>query len=74
MLEVSREGTLDELTVRVEADLAAVDTPMLYEHAAQTLQLHIKSYIGVSALVSVGPPGAIERSQGKARRVIDKRK
>ena len=47
---------------------------MLYEHAAQTLQLHIKSYIGVSALVSVVPPGGIERSQGKARRVIDKRK
>ena len=34
---------------------------------------HIKSVIGVTATVRVGEPGSVERSQGKARRIIDKR-
>ena len=33
----------------------------------------MKARIGVSAKVSVLEPGAIERSLGKAKRVIDKR-
>jgi phenylacetate-CoA ligase len=60
VLEVSKDGPLDQLTVVVEGDPGA--TPAL-EHA-------IKSYIGISAQVRIG---AVERSIGKARRVIDKR-
>ena len=33
----------------------------------------IKNRIGVSAKVTVAPPNAIERSLGKARRIVDKR-
>ena len=33
----------------------------------------MKAHIGVSAKVSVLAPGGIERSLGKAKRVIDKR-
>jgi phenylacetate-CoA ligase len=33
----------------------------------------IKALIGVTSAVRAVPPGGIERSQGKARRVIDKR-
>ena len=33
----------------------------------------IKSYVGVSARVDVVPPGGIERSLGKAKRVVDRR-
>jgi len=60
VLELSKQGPLDHLAVIVEGDTAA---------AAQ-LQHHIKSYVGISAEVRVG---TVERSIGKAKRVIDKR-
>jgi phenylacetate-CoA ligase len=71
-IEVSREGALDEVLVRCEllpahhgrADAASVGSE---------LQHHIKSLIGVSCRVEVLGPGGIERSTGKARRVIDRR-
>ncbi|MGE0875458.1 MAG: hypothetical protein AB7O31_12385 [Burkholderiales bacterium] len=37
------------------------------------MQHHIKSYVGVSADVKIVPLSTIERSIGKAKRVIDKR-
>jgi phenylacetate-CoA ligase len=37
------------------------------------LQHRIKTLIGVSTTVEVGDPNSIERSAGKARRVIDQR-
>jgi len=40
---------------------------------ADELAHAIKAYIGVGAQVTVMAPGEIERSAGKARRVIDKR-
>ncbi len=61
VLELTKQGPMDHLTVVVEGDASA--TPRL-QHA-------IKSYIGISAEVRIG---AVERSIGKAKRVIDKRK
>ena len=60
VLEVSKEGPLDHLTVVVEGDAGAT----------AGLRHSIKSYIGISADVKIG---TIERSIGKAKRVIDKR-
>jgi phenylacetate-CoA ligase len=60
VLEVTKDGPLDHLTVVVEGD----------PRAAPGLQRDIKSYIGISADVRIG---SIERSIGKAKRVIDKR-
>jgi phenylacetate-CoA ligase len=60
VLEVTKDGPLDHLTVVVEGDAGAT----------AGLQHHIKSYIGISADVRIGP---VERSIGKAKRVIDKR-
>jgi phenylacetate-CoA ligase len=60
VLEVSKDGPLDHLTVVVEGD----------EKATAGLRHSIKSYVGVSADVKIG---TIERSIGKAKRVIDKR-
>ncbi len=72
LLEITREGRLDELTVHVEIaqDAVARVSP---ESVAAQLAHQIKSYIGVSARVKAGPAGSIERSMGKARRVIDRR-
>jgi phenylacetate-CoA ligase len=72
--EITKDGPLDALTVRVELRtganpgdaLAAVGAAAALEHA-------IKNYVGVSAAVRAEPPGALERSVGKAKRVIDKR-
>jgi phenylacetate-CoA ligase len=71
-LRVTREGRLDQLTVRVEA------APKAAAHEARTilaerLQHHIKSVIGVTCTVEVVEPGAIERSIGKAKRIVDLR-
>jgi phenylacetate-CoA ligase len=73
VLEVRREGTLDHLTVRVEPDPRVADAPALREQAARDLGQQIKSYIGVTAAVVVCDPGTVERSVGKAKRVIDAR-
>jgi phenylacetate-CoA ligase len=75
LLEVRRPQALDELDVLVEmrpelsGKLSADDIDGL----AQRAQHLIKSYIGLSATVRVLEPGTIERSQGKAKRVVDRR-
>jgi phenylacetate-CoA ligase len=74
VLEVRREGRLDELAVIVEVrQEARAATAAERAAEAQQLEHHIKSYIGVSADVRVVEPGKVERSQGKAKRVIDLR-
>ena len=73
LLEVRREGRLDELTVLVEARPDAAD-PEARAAAAEELSRHIKRRIGISAKVVVKEPGAIERSMGKAKRVLDLRR
>ncbi|HXR58602.1 MAG TPA: AMP-binding protein, partial [Burkholderiales bacterium] len=67
VLELSKEGPLDHLTVLVEA------VPGKENSSAEKLKHNIKSYIGVSADVRIVATGTIERSIGKAKRVIDKR-
>lgn len=70
-LEVTREGRLDELTVLVEP--RADGDGDAARQAAENLARGIKSHIGVSAKTELRAPGAVERSAGKARRVVDKR-
>ncbi|MCG8491444.1 MAG: phenylacetate--CoA ligase, partial [Sneathiellales bacterium] len=69
VLEVRREGILDELTVRVERDPDAKSD----DSVAGYLQKRIKGVLGVSTKVEICEPGEIERSGGKAKRVIDHR-
>jgi phenylacetate-CoA ligase len=71
LLEISRPHILDEMTVLVERSPAAGSAEG--DRAGAKLAHLIKSMIGVSADVRVVGPGSIERSLGKARRVIDKR-
>jgi phenylacetate-CoA ligase len=70
-IEITRPGALDEMTVLVERvpSAGSVDG----DAAGARLAHHIKSLIGVSADVKVLPPGGIERSLGKAKRIVDKR-
>ena len=74
LLEVTRPGALDELTVHVEmgADLGQGSQEARHA-AARALEHNVKAYIGVTATVRLALPGGIERSLGKAKRVLDKR-
>ena len=69
---VSRDGLLDDVTVRCEVQPAYVTADR--HHIAEELKHRIKTLIGVSTTVDVGLPESIERTLvGKARRVVDKR-
>jgi phenylacetate-CoA ligase len=71
VLEVTRPGRLDELEIIVETrNVVASDAAAQLAYQAMHL---IKSQVGVTAKVRAVAPGSIERSQGKAKRVIDKR-
>jgi len=72
VIELSRTGALDDLLVRVEA--RAVLDGAATGRAAQALAHRLKAMCGLSAKVEISAPGAVERSVGKARRVIDKRR
>ena len=69
VMELTKSGPLDHLSVLVEIQPGAQD-----QGSAATLAHNIKSLIGVSAEVKIVPISTIERSIGKAKRVIDKRK
>ncbi|MCX8098225.1 MAG: phenylacetate--CoA ligase [Casimicrobiaceae bacterium] len=68
---LTRPGPLDELTVRVEAKPEA--SPEARQAASARLMRRMKDLIGVTAQVECLDPGGIERSIGKAKRVIDQR-
>jgi len=71
ILEVSRPDRLDELEVIVETrSPMPPDAAMMLADRGTHL---IKAHVGITATVRAVAPGAIERSQGKAKRVIDKR-
>ncbi|HGL4257114.1 phenylacetate--CoA ligase PaaK [Burkholderia dolosa] len=71
---LTKEGPLDVLTLNVEPCPETAPDAVAIQAASQALAHDIKSLIGVTAIVNVLPVNGIERSVGKARRVIDKRK
>jgi phenylacetate-CoA ligase len=70
---LTRADRLDEMEVLVEAAGGSAEPDARAASAAE-LSHHIKGVIGVTAAITVAEPGGVERSQGKARRVIDKRR
>lgn len=73
LLEVERRGHVDTLTINVEWPATGSASGGEREAAARDLARHVKSAVGVSVEVRVVDPGALERSAGKARRVVDHR-
>jgi phenylacetate-CoA ligase len=71
--ELDKVGPLDTLTVLVEAKANIESSGSQASGEAVALEHAIKSLIGVSCRVRIEAPGSIERSVGKARRVIDRR-
>ena len=71
ILELTRTGTMDELTVRIERhpDLSVE----VCQAATVVLAGRIKEHIGSSVAVRLEEPGALPRSEGKYQRVYDLR-
>ena len=88
-LVVDRRGALDNLEVQVEISpslyqdvtqgiLSTDDIAIFTEHETlvrlkSNIQKNIKDVIGVNTGVTFKEPGSIERSEGKAQRVLDLR-
>ena len=70
-LVLSRTGRMDEMDINVEArpDASAPDRSA----AGARLEQAIKDTIGITARVNVRDPDTIERSAGKAKRIVDQR-
>ncbi|MFZ1196930.1 MAG: AMP-binding protein, partial [Pseudolabrys sp.] len=71
VIELRRADRLDEITVVVETRPDVDDST--FAACDRDLAHHIKELIGVTATVRTVKPGTVERSLGKAKRVIDLR-
>jgi phenylacetate-CoA ligase len=71
VIELRRDGRLDAMTVVVEARPGLLEDVWLA--CNRDLAHHIKNLIGVTAEIKTVKPGTVERSMGKAKRVIDLR-
>ena len=70
---LSRNGSLDELKVVIETRAGVDPQGSAAQAAAQQLQHDIKAYVGTSADIELRAEGGVERSMGKAKRVVDTR-
>ena len=73
LLEVRRERRLDQLKVIVEAKAGRRRRGRARGRRRRDLARHVKSRIGVTSEVVVLAPGEVERSLGKAKRIVDLR-
>jgi phenylacetate-CoA ligase len=75
LIVVDREGNLDTMQVQVEvSDGVFSDEIRVLENLTKHIQKEIKDLLGVTCKVKLVEPKTIQRSEGKAQRVIDKRK
>ncbi|MEH6516859.1 MAG: phenylacetate--CoA ligase PaaK [Halioglobus sp.] len=70
-IELSKQGHMDAMEINVE--LTSAPTAELEKQVIKELTHRVKTYVGVSSSVRVHPPGGIPRSEGKAKRIVDKR-
>ena len=71
-IELVSKGRMDAMRIHVEV-LPAATAPEQRAICTAQLAKRIKDIVGISAEILVGDPGSVERSQGKARRVVDNR-
>lgn len=71
---VTREGALDNVEILVEiAEESFADTIKALQQREQKIQKTIKEFLGITTKVRLVEPKTIERTDGKAKRIIDKR-
>ncbi|MBP8984223.1 MAG: phenylacetate--CoA ligase, partial [Syntrophobacterales bacterium] len=73
-LVVDRVDTLDTLEIQVEvSETLFSDEVKELQNLEKRIKKDIKDYLGITAQVKLVEPKTIQRSEGKAKRVIDKR-
>ena len=73
-LIVDRESGLDDLEIQVEVSEAVLSDEIgRLESLTRKVRAEVESTLGINALVKLVEPGRIPRSEGKAKRVIDRR-
>jgi phenylacetate-CoA ligase len=73
-LIVTREGALDSLEIKVEVDEAVFSDEMrAMKEIEARIQRRLESVLGLSTRIRLVEPKTLERSEGKARRVLDMR-
>ena len=70
---LTRDGNLDNLMVHVETRPGVDPGSIEARASAELLRHEIKVYVGSSVAIELKAEGAVERSQGKAKRVVDLR-
>jgi phenylacetate-CoA ligase len=75
MLIVDRQGTMDTLEIQVEIDERYFsDEIVQFNNIRNKIKHKVESVLGISVIISLVEHKTIKRSEGKAQRVIDKRK
>jgi len=69
-IELVRPDRMDEMHIHVEMAEGVEANPVKVSHKLKAL---VKSHVGVTVKVNVAEPGGVERSQGKAVRIVDNR-
>ncbi|WP_449242864.1 phenylacetate--CoA ligase family protein, partial [Desulfovibrio sp.] len=73
-LIVTRDGNLDNLEIQVEVDETLFsDAIKNLQRVESKVQKNIKEFLGVTARVKLVEPRTIQRSEGKAKRIVDMR-
>ncbi|MDR3207984.1 MAG: phenylacetate--CoA ligase [Oscillospiraceae bacterium] len=74
LIVVDRKDNLDTLEIQVEmAETAFSDEVRAIEELERRIRREVESTLGIAAKITLVQPKSIERSEGKAKRVIDKR-
>jgi phenylacetate-CoA ligase len=75
MLIVDRQGSMDTLEIQVEIDDRFFsDEIVSLNNIRNKIKHKVESVLGISVIISLVEHKTIKRSEGKAQRVIDKRK
>jgi len=73
-LIIDRKGSMDILEVQVEVDEKLFSDEIRHlQNMEKKIMAHIKEFLGVTAKITMVEPKTIARSEGKAKRIIDKR-
>lgn len=75
MLIIDRKGTMDTLEIQVEIDDRYFSDEMVQlNNIRNKIKQKVESVLGISVIISLVEHKTLKRSEGKAQRVIDKRK
>ncbi|MDW7990035.1 MAG: phenylacetate--CoA ligase [Archaeoglobaceae archaeon] len=75
MIVLDRVENLDEMTIQVElSDKVSIEKPVEIINLKKKVEERLKNVLGIYSKVEIVNPGTLQRFEGKAKRIVDKRK